>query len=78
MADDALNDLCGTLYALITEAVMTHETNDWPTYYDRLCAKVCRVIAQSNLGAGSKSILTRRLIEHVLELERWWPKLRPK
>jgi hypothetical protein len=74
---DSLDELCRTLFARITECVINHETEDWPGYYDKLCATVCQVVAQSDLGSDAKSLLTRRLIEHVMELQRWWPRLRP-
>jgi hypothetical protein len=74
---DPIDELRRTLFARITETVISHETKDWPGYYDKLCALVCRVVAQSSLGAEPKAVLTRRLIEHVAELEKWWPRLKP-
>ncbi len=76
VADDSLDRLCRALFAQITDCVINHDTEDWPSYYDKLCATVCRVVAQSDLGSDTKSLLTRRLIEHVVELQRWWPRLR--
>ena len=64
--------------ARIAETVLSHETHDWPSFYDQLSALVCRVVAQSTLSAYAKTLLTRRLIEHITELEKWWPRLRPK
>src|SRR6478672_11486849 len=77
-ADDSLEQLSRTLFARITECVISHETDDWPGYYDKLCATVCQVVARSDLSSDTKSLLTRRLIEHVVELQRWWPRLSPK
>jgi hypothetical protein len=77
-ADDPLEQLSRTLFARITECVINHETEDWPGYYDKLCATVCQVVARSDLGGEAKSLLTRRLIEHVVELQRWWPRLSPR
>lgn len=77
-ADDSLEQLSRTLFARITECVISHETDDWPAYYDKLCATVCQVVARSDLSNDAKSLLTRRLIEHVVELQRWWPRLSPK
>ena len=74
---DPIDDLCRVLFARITETVISHETEDWFGYYDKLCALVCRVVAQSDLNAELKAVLTRRLIEHVVELEKWWPRLKP-
>jgi hypothetical protein len=36
------------------------------------------VVARGDLGGEAKSLLTRRLIEHVVELQRWWPRLSPR
>ena len=76
--DDSLEQLSRTLFARITECVINHETGDWPGYYDKLCATVCQVVARSDLSSDTKSLLTRRLIEHVVELQRWWPRLSPR
>jgi hypothetical protein len=76
--DDSLEEISQILFARITEAVISHETNDWPGYYDKLCAVVCRVVAQSTLSSDAKSMLTRRLIVHIVEVEKWWPRPRPK
>ena len=76
--DDSLEQLSRTLFARITECVISHETDDWPRYYDKLCATVCQVVARSDLSSDTKSVLTRRLIEHVVELQRWWPRLSPR
>jgi hypothetical protein len=75
---DPIDEWCQLLFARITETVLSHETEDWPGYYDRLCALVCRVVAQSSFSAESKPVLTRRLIQHIVELEKWWPRLRPE
>jgi hypothetical protein len=77
-ADDSLEQLSRTLFARITECVINHETEDWAGYYDKLCATVCQVVARSDLSSDTKSLLTRRLIEHVVELQRWWPRLSPR
>ena len=76
-ADDSLEQLTRTLFARITECVISHETDDWPSYYDKLSAMVCQVVARSDLSSEKKSVLTRRLIEHVVELQKWWPRLSP-
>jgi hypothetical protein len=76
--DDSLEQLSRTLFARITECVINHETDDWPSYYDKLSAMVCQVVARSDLSSDAKSLLTRRLIEHVVELQRWWPRLSPR
>jgi hypothetical protein len=75
---DPLDELCQSLFARITETVISHQTEDWVRYYDKLCAVVCRVVSQSDLNNAAKAVLTRRLIDHIVELEKWWPRLRPK
>ena len=74
---DPVDELCQSLFARVTEAVIGHQTEDWPGYYDRLGGVICRVIAQSDLATESKAVLRRRLIQHVLELEKWWPASSP-
>ena len=78
MEPDALDELSQSLFARITETVVSHEPEDWAMYYDRLCVVVCRVVAQSRQSDMAKTVLTRRLIEHVIELEKWWPRFKPK
>jgi hypothetical protein len=77
-ASDPTEQLCRVLFARITETVISHETDDWSAYYDKLGALICRVVAQSSLSAEAKAVLTRQLIEHVIELEKWWPRLKPE
>jgi hypothetical protein len=60
---DPIDEFGRVLFARVTETVISHETEDWPSYYDRLCALVCRVIAQSGLRARS---------------EKWWHRLKPE
>jgi hypothetical protein len=33
---DPIDELCQSLFARITESVISHETEDWPGYYDKL------------------------------------------
>jgi hypothetical protein len=73
--DERIDELSHSLLARITRTVLNHETEDWPGNYDRLYALICKVIAQSNLSANAKPLLTRRLIRRVAELETKWPKL---
>ncbi len=75
---EPLDKLCCVLFERITEAVVNHETDDWPRYYDGLSALICKVIAKSDLSTDAKCLLTRRLIQHVAELEKWWPRLQAK
>ena len=75
---DPIDEMCQSLFARITETVISHETEDWPGYYDKLCLVACRVVSRSGLSNEAKAVLTRRLIEHVVELEKWWPRLKPK
>ena len=75
---DPLDELCQSLFARITETVISHQTKDWVRDYDKLCAVACRVVNQSDLNNAAKAVLTRRLIDHIVELEKWWPRLRSK
>ena len=75
---DPIDELCQSLFARITESVISHETDDWPGYYDKLCLVVCQVVARSGLSNEAKAILSRRLIEHVVELKKWWPRFKPE
>jgi hypothetical protein len=69
-ASDPVDALTRALCARITTAVVGHDTDDWPSYYDRLYALICKVVAQSNLSADAKLVLTKRLIDHVTALEK--------
>jgi hypothetical protein len=73
---EPIDELSRSLLARITRTVVNHETNDWPGDYDRLYALICKVIAQSDLSADTKSMLTRYLIGRVTDLEKKWPKLK--
>ncbi len=75
---DPLDELCQSLFARITETVISHQAKDWARYYDKLCALVCRVVGHSELNNAAKAVLTRRLIDHIIDLEKWWPRLKPK
>ena len=78
LTDEPVEELGHSLFARITRTGVNHETDDWPGDYDRLYALICKVVAQSNLIADAKPLLTRRLVERVAELERRWPKLKPR
>jgi len=73
---EPIDELSRSLLARITRTVVNHETNDWPGDYDRLYALICKVIAQSDLSADTKSMLTRYSIGRVTDLEKKWPKLK--
>ena len=69
-ASDSADELTRALSARITAAVVGHDTDDWPSYYDRLYALICKVVAHSNLSEDAKLVLTKRLIDHVTDLEK--------
>jgi hypothetical protein len=71
---EPIEELSRSLLARITRTVVNHETDDWPGDYDRLYALICKVVAQSNLNADMKALLTQRLIGRVADLEKKWPK----
>ena len=73
---EPIDTLSRSLLARIARTVVNHQTDDWPGDYDRLYALICKVIAQSDLNADTKSMLTRYLIERVTDLEKKWPKLK--
>ena len=73
---EPIDELSRSLLVRITRTVVNHQTDDWPGDYDRLYALICKVIAQSNLSADTKPMLTRYLIERVTDLEKKWPKLK--
>ena len=75
---EPIDELSRSLLARITRTLLNHETDDWPGDYDRLYALICKVVAQSNLSADAKPLLTRRLIGRVADLEKKWPKLKYK
>ena len=78
LTDEPVEELGHSLFARITRTVVNHETDDWPGDYDRLYALICRVVAHSKLSDDAKPLLTRRLIERLGELEKRWPKLKPR
>ena len=69
-ASEPIDEMTRALSARITTAVVGHDTDDWPSYYDRLYALICKVVAQSKLSADAKLVLTKRLIDHVTDLEK--------
>jgi hypothetical protein len=75
---DPLDELCQSLFARITETAISHATEDWTRYYDKVRVLVCRVVNQSDLNIAAKAVLTHRLINHIVELEKWWPRLKPE
>ncbi len=75
---DPLDELCQSLFARITETAISHTTEDWTGYYDKVRVLIYRVVNQSDLNNAAKAILTRRLINHIIELEKWWPRLKPE
>ncbi len=75
------DELYGALSARVTAAVIEHETDDWPKYFDGLRAVIRRVVvetAESDLSQQEKQALVQRLLDHVSSLEGWWVKLKAK
>jgi hypothetical protein len=75
-----VDDLYTTLSTRITEEVVNHRTLDWPGYFNQLRDMIRRVVAtepsSADLSTNERVELTRRLLAHVEELEKTWPKLR--
>jgi hypothetical protein len=77
----SVDKLYSALSARITAAVVRHETEDWPGYFSGLRDLIRRVLAESiesDLSVDEKAALIKRLLEHVADLEKWWPSLKPK
>jgi hypothetical protein len=73
-----------SLYAAIWDRILrvmsrvavNHEIKDWPEYFNGLRHLVHKVLAESttsDLSASEKTDLTRRLVERIDQLEKWWP-----
>jgi hypothetical protein len=74
------DDLYMTLSTRITQEVVNHRTLDWPGYFNQLRDMIRRVVAtepsNADLSIDERIDLIRRLLAHVEELEKTWPKLR--
>jgi hypothetical protein len=76
-----VDELYVALSARITADVVRHQDDDWPTYFNGLRDVTRRVVTEtgeSGLSASSKAVLIQRLLEHIAELEKWWPSLKPR
>jgi hypothetical protein len=75
-----VDNLYITLSTRITQEVVNHRTLDWPGYFNQLREMIRRVVAtepsNADLSIDERIELTRRLFEHVEELEKSWPNLR--
>ncbi len=75
-----VDDLYITLSTRITQEVVNHRTLDWQGYFNQLREMIRRVVAtepsNADLSIDDRVELTRRLFEHVEELEKTWPSLR--
>jgi hypothetical protein len=68
------------LSAKITSDVIRQETDNWPTYFEGLRDVTKRVVvttAESGLSDEDKAALLKRLLDHIADLEKWWPSLKP-
>jgi hypothetical protein len=75
-----VDELYAALSARITADVVRHQGDDWPAYFNGLRDVTRRVVtetAESGLSATDKAVLIQRLLEHIAELEKWWPSLKP-
>jgi hypothetical protein len=64
------------LSARITAEVVQRQTDNWPVYFSGLRNVTHRVVAdtvESGLAAEEKAVLVQRLLDHIAELEKWWP-----
>jgi hypothetical protein len=81
MAANRLDELYLALSSRITAHVISQETSDWPTYFKGLRTVAIRVLSESTdsgLTAAEQTALIQRISDHISELERVWPTLKPK
>jgi hypothetical protein len=70
-----VDELYSALSARITIALVRHQPDDWPRYFNGLRDLARRVVAEnagSDLSPAEKAELTTRLIKHIDNLEKWW------
>ena len=70
--DEAYTVLSGR----ITAEVVQHMTDNWPVYFSGLRDVTRRVVSdtvESGLATEEKAVLVQRLLDHIAELEKWWP-----
>ena len=56
----------------ISRAVVRRQTSNWREYFGALRTLVSKVITNSSLSENEKKELTRRLLERINELEKFW------
>jgi hypothetical protein len=56
----------------ISRAVVNRQTSNWREYFDALRNLISKVVTNSSLSKNDKTELTRRLLERINELEKFW------
>jgi hypothetical protein len=56
----------------ISRAVVNRQTSNWREYFDALRNLICKVVTNSSLSENEKTELTRRLLERINKLEKFW------
>jgi hypothetical protein len=56
----------------IGRAVVRRQTSNWQEYFGALRNLISKVVTDSNLSKNQKAELTRRLLERISELEKFW------
>jgi hypothetical protein len=73
-----VDELYFAISGLITNHVLSHETENWLGYFEELRVLAIRVVTNSRLTAAEKTALNQRLIDHVTDLEKLWQILKMK
>ena len=56
----------------ISRALVNRQTSNWREYFDALRNLISKVVTNSSLSQNEKTELTRRLVERINELEKFW------
>jgi hypothetical protein len=56
----------------VSRAVVRRQTSNWREYFSALRDLISKVVTNSNLSKNDKTELTRRLLERINELEKFW------
>jgi hypothetical protein len=56
----------------ISRVLVNRQTSNWREYFDALRNLISKVVTNSSLSQNEKTELTRRLLERINELEKFW------
>ena len=74
-ASSRVDKLFEILAARITADAVRQRSYDWPTYFNEVRVLILRIVGgskESRLSDEEKIELTRRLLDHVVGLEKLW------